>query len=97
MISTYSFPRNTVLEPSAKVFVHLFIRWPPSSYVAIVPNIISMKMNKTRTSNMIGNEFRMVDTKLDMFGMELIVLRGLNSLTTLMAVKPSPCISFSSI
>ena len=49
------------------------------------------------TSNMIGREFKIVETNDDMFGIELIVLRGLKSLTTLMAENPSPCISLSSL
>jgi hypothetical protein len=54
--------------------------------VKIVPNITSMNMNKTMMSNMIGNELRIVDTKLLIPGIELIVLSGLNSLKTLIAV-----------
>jgi hypothetical protein len=30
--------------------------------------MISMKKNKTMTSNMMGREFRIVDTRLDIFG-----------------------------
>jgi hypothetical protein len=63
----------------------------------MVPNIMSMKMNNTITSNMIGNEFKMVDTKLDMFGIELIVLKGLINLTTLKAAKFSPSSSIVSL
>jgi hypothetical protein len=48
--------------------------------------MMSMKKNSTMTSNMIGNEFRIVDTKLDMLGIWLIVLSGLKILITLMAL-----------
>ena len=34
----------------------------------MVPNIIIMKKNSTMTSNMIGSELRIVETKLLMFG-----------------------------
>lgn len=51
----------------------------------MVPNMISMKKKSTITSNMIGKEFRIVDTKLDMLGIWLIVLNGLKILMTLMA------------
>jgi hypothetical protein len=51
----------------------------------MVPNMMSMKQKSTMISNMIGSEFRIVDTKLLMPGMELIVLRGLNNLITLIA------------
>jgi len=34
----------------------------------MVPNMISMKKKSTMTSNMIGSEFKIVDTKLDMLG-----------------------------
>ena len=47
---------------------HLFSRCPPSNCVAIVPNMINMKKKSTMTSNMIGSEFRIVETKLDMLG-----------------------------
>lgn len=46
---------------------------------------------------MIGNEFKIVDTKLDMFGIELIVLKGLINLTTLNAAKFSPSSSIVSL
>ena len=68
MISTYSIPRSIDFSPSSNVLVHLLSRWPPRSYVAIVPNMMSMKKNKTMTSNMMGSEFKIVDTKLDMLG-----------------------------
>lgn len=51
----------------------------------IVPNIMSMKTNKTMISNMIGNEFKMVDTRLLISGMEFIILNGRRILITLMA------------
>jgi len=65
---------------------HLFSSLPPSSWVKMVPNITSMNMNNTMISNIIGREFRMVDTKLLIPGIELIVLNGLKSLKTLIAV-----------
>lgn len=68
MISTCSVPKNIVFIPSGKVLVHLLSKWPPRSWVAMVPNMMSIKKNKTMTSNIIGNEFRMVETKLDMLG-----------------------------
>jgi hypothetical protein len=52
----------------------------------MVPNMTNMNMNNTMMSNMIGSELRMVDTKLLIPGIELIVLSGLRSLNTLMAV-----------
>ena len=51
----------------------------------IVPNITSTKQKRTKMSNIDGREIRMVDTKLDMPGIELIVLSGLKILMTLMA------------
>lgn len=53
--------------------------------MAIVPNMINMKKKSTMTSNMIGSEFRIVETKLDMLGIWLIVLKGLKILMTLIA------------
>jgi hypothetical protein len=57
-----------MVSSPCRVVKHLFSRWPPKSYVAIVPNMIIMKKNSTMTSNIIGSEFRIVDTKLLMFG-----------------------------
>jgi hypothetical protein len=51
----------------------------------IVPNITSTKQKRTKMSNIDGREIRMVDTKLDMPGIELIVLSGLKILMTRMA------------
>lgn len=34
----------------------------------MVPNMISIKKKSTMTSNMMGKEFKMVETRLDMFG-----------------------------
>ena len=47
--------------------------------------MISMNTKRTMISNMMGSELRMVETKLLIPGMELMVLRGLKSLMTLMA------------
>jgi len=47
--------------------------------------MINMKKKSTMTSNMIGSEFRIVETKLDMLGIWLIVLKGLKILMTLIA------------
>lgn len=52
----------------------------------MVPNMTSMNMNNTMISNMIGSELRMVDTRLLIPGIELMVLSGLSSLNTLIAV-----------
>ena len=52
----------------------------------MVPNMTSMNMNNTMISNMIGSELRMVDTRLHIPGIELMVLSGLSSLNTLIAV-----------
>jgi hypothetical protein len=51
----------------------------------MVPNITSRKPKSTPISNIIGKEFKMVETKPLMPGIELIVLRGLNIRMTLMA------------
>jgi len=53
--------------------------------VAIVPNIKSKKQNSTMISNMIGSEFKIVETNEDIPGIELIVLSGLRILITLTA------------
>jgi hypothetical protein len=47
--------------------------------------MISMKQKRTIISNIIGSELRMVDTKLDMPGIELMVRSGLSNLITLIA------------
>jgi len=57
-----------VHELSGYLAMHLYWRAPPSNCVAIVPNMMSMKKNKIMTSNIIGSEFRIVDTRLDIFG-----------------------------
>jgi hypothetical protein len=54
--------------------------------VKIVPNMTSINMKRTMISNMMGKEFRMVETKLLIPGIELMVLKGLKSLKTLIAV-----------
>jgi hypothetical protein len=47
-----------------------------------------MKTNNTIISNIIGNEFKIVETKLDIPGIELIVLKGLRILKTLIEEIP---------
>lgn len=64
---------------------HLFSSLPPKSYVKIVPNMMSMKQKSTMMSNMIGKLFKIVETKLLIPGIELMVLKGLRSLITLIA------------
>ena len=64
---------------------HLFSSLPPKSWVKIVPNMMSMKQKSTMMSNIIGKLFRIVETKLLIPGIELIVLKGLRSLITLIA------------
>lgn len=51
----------------------------------MVPNIINIKPKSTMISNMIGKEFKMVDTRPLIPGIELIVRRGLRILITRMA------------
>lgn len=51
----------------------------------MVPNIIKKNENNMNTSNIVGREFSKACTSLRMLGIELIVLRGLNILITLMA------------
>ena len=53
--------------------------------MAIVPNMIRVKQNKTIISNILGSEFKIVLTKLDIPGIELIVLSGLRILITRIA------------
>lgn len=64
---------------------HLFSSLPPNNYVAIVPNMISMKQKRTMMSNMIGKLFKIVETRLLIPGIELIVRSGLRILITLIA------------
>lgn len=64
---------------------HLLYKWPPRSYVAIVPNMTSIKQKRIMMSTIIGKLFKMVDTKELIPGIELIVLKGLRILITLIA------------
>lgn len=64
---------------------HLFSRVPPNSYVAIVPNIVRKKVNKMKTSNIVGRELNNAWTNFFILGIELIVLKGLSILMTLIA------------
>ena len=60
----------------------------------MVPNMMSMKQNRTMMSNMIGSEFKIVETNEDIPGIELIVLSGLRILITLTAEMFYSSISF---
>ena len=52
----------------------------------MVPNMIKRKPKSTPISNIIGKEFKIVDTSPLIPGMELIVLSGLRILITLIAL-----------
>jgi len=52
----------------------------------MVPNITNIKQNRTMISNMIGNEFKIVETRLLIPGIELMVRSGLKILITLIAL-----------
>ena len=64
---------------------HRLYSIPPSIYVPIVPNIISINMKRIIISSMIGRLFKMVETSELIPGIELIVLNGLRILITLIA------------
>jgi hypothetical protein len=51
----------------------------------MVPNMMSMKRNNTIMSNIMGIEFKIVETKLAIPGIELMVRKGLKILITLIA------------
>ena len=52
----------------------------------MVPNMIKRKPKSTPISNIIGKEFKIVDTSPLIPGIELIVLSGLRILITLIAL-----------